>query len=126
MDAKEVFYCYRCDKRSDYHVSVAGDHLKAICSHCGRYLRFIPKKDALRLENDLKALQAEEQKAKDKIDREQGEIAEIHKQLNFLDETDKEFPAVMRVRGLVKRYIALSVLYEELKKQQEKHNKTTP
>lgn len=35
--------CQRCDTVNEFYVVESGPHLKAICNHCDRYIKFIPR-----------------------------------------------------------------------------------
>ncbi len=42
--------CYKCGTRVDIVVVPAGPHLKAICSKCKSYIKFMSKEDKTELE----------------------------------------------------------------------------
>lgn len=35
--------CQRCNTTNEFYVVNSGPHLKAICNHCNRYIKFIPQ-----------------------------------------------------------------------------------
>jgi len=35
--------CHRCDTTNEFYVVNSGPHLKAMCNHCNRYIKFIPQ-----------------------------------------------------------------------------------
>jgi hypothetical protein len=35
--------CLRCNTTNEFYVVPSGTHLKAMCNHCNRYIKFIPQ-----------------------------------------------------------------------------------
>lgn len=52
-------YCYRCDKDQPISVQPSGPHLKAICSKCKAYLKFLSKDERRQLETEEDELEGE-------------------------------------------------------------------
>lgn len=42
----ENITCQRCQTTNEFNVAKAGPHLKAICDHCNRYIKFLPRDHA--------------------------------------------------------------------------------
>ncbi len=42
--------CASCGREIEVHLSVSGPHFKAECTQCGRFVRFVGKKDIERLQ----------------------------------------------------------------------------
>ena len=42
--------CYNCHKETDISVEMKGPHLKASCSICGNYIKFLSKEEKVQLE----------------------------------------------------------------------------
>lgn len=48
--------CFNCSKKVDVIIEMKGPHLKATCSQCRRYIKFLSKeeKSQLEIEEDIK------------------------------------------------------------------------
>ena len=48
--------CHNCDKSVDILVEMKGPHLKASCSRCGKYIKFLSKEEKKQLEDEEDSL----------------------------------------------------------------------
>lgn len=44
--------CFNCNKKVDVIVEMKGPHLKATCSQCRKYIKFLSKEEKLQLETE--------------------------------------------------------------------------
>ena len=48
--------CYNCGEEREILVEMRGVHLKASCANCGRYIKFLSKKEKVQLEEEEEKL----------------------------------------------------------------------